>query len=145
MGTGCKVIKNYPTDRPFVYETNIKLNTKLSQSERVDLRNKLLNQVADSLQARWVQKAFVRQTLSNPPVFDTTNVSKSIGYINDLLKANGYMYGQVSWDSSMKVVPEKHQQRVTVNFHGYYGKSHDPGFHRVRPARQYPPGPGAGQ
>lgn len=120
--TGCKVIKNYPTGKPFVYQTNIRINSRLSQSERTDLKTKLLNQVDDSLQARWVQKAFVRQTLSNPPVFDTANVSKSIIYINDLLKANGYMYGKVSWDSSLAVVPEKNQQRVTVNFTVTTGK-----------------------
>lgn len=116
VGTGCKVIKNYPTDKPFVYETNIKLISKLSQSERVDLRNKLLNQVDDSLQARWVQKAFVQQTLKNPPVFDTVKVTKSLVYLNDLLRANGYMYGQLSWDSSLVLVPEKNQQRVIVDF-----------------------------
>lgn len=116
MATGCKVTKNYPRDKPFVYKTTIKLNSKLSQTARSELMVKLENQVDDSLKPRWVRKLFVRQILSKPPVFDTANVSKSLRYLNDLLRANGYMYSKIDWDSSLTVIPARKQQRVSVSF-----------------------------
>ncbi|GAO43461.1 hypothetical protein FPE01S_02_05660 [Flavihumibacter petaseus NBRC 106054] len=119
---GCKVTKNYPKDKPFVYKTTVKLNTRLPQAEKSILLSKLEKQVADSLQSRWVTKLFVKQVLNNPPVFDTANVTQSAIFLNDLLKANGYIYGNITWDTSLVIVPKKQQQRVYTTFTVNTGK-----------------------
>jgi hypothetical protein len=118
--SGCKVTKNYPHDKPFVYKTNFKLDTKLPQSERQDLLAKLENQVDDSVKANRVTKLFIKQILNKPPVFDTNNAIKSVKYINDLLHASGYLYSTAAWDSSMFVKGD--QKRVTLNFTVVTGK-----------------------
>lgn len=118
--SGCKVTKNYPHDKPFVYKTNFKLDTKLSQSERQDLLGKLENQVDDSVKVKWVSKLFVKQILNKPPVFDTLNAIKSVRYINDLLHASGYLYSTAAWDTSLAVIGE--EKRVTIDFNVVTGK-----------------------
>lgn len=118
--TGCKVIKNYPTPEPFVYKSTIKLNAKLPSSERVSLISQMETQLADSLQVRYRKKGFLRKTMEQPAVFDTSYAVESVKYINDLLRANGYMYGTISWDSSMTQVED--QKRVTTIFEVNPGK-----------------------
>ncbi len=115
---GCKVTKNYPSDKPFVYKTNINLNTSLKGIERNNLLSKLENQLDDSLQSRWTTKWFVRKILRNPPVFDTTNAVKSVDYLEDLLRANGYMYSTISWDSSLRVVKKQRLRAAILSVFG---------------------------
>jgi outer membrane protein insertion porin family len=124
LACGCKVVKNSPTNKPFVYKTTVKLETKLPQSQRLELLNKLEKQLDDSIQANWVTKIFIKQILNKPPVFDTNSAVKSVKYLNDLLRASGYMYGNITWDSSLSVVNRKKkvQQRVTTEFKVVTGK-----------------------
>jgi hypothetical protein len=118
--TGCKVIKNYPSPEPFVYKTTIKLDAKLPSAEKADLISKIENQLADSLQVRYRKKGFLKKQMERPAVYDTSYAAESIGYIDDLLRAYGYMYGQISWDSSLTQVED--QKRVTTNFRVIPGK-----------------------
>lgn len=119
--TGCKVIKNYPGPQPFVYKTTIKLDAKLPSSERASLISKMETQVADSLQVRYSKKGFLKKQLDRPAIFDTSYAVESVGYIDDLLRAYGYMYGTISWDSSLAVVED--QKRVTTTFRVNPGKA----------------------
>jgi outer membrane protein insertion porin family len=120
MASGCKVTKNYPANKAFVYNTNFKIDTKLPQTEKQDLLAKIQNQVDDSLKVNWTSKLFIRKILNKPPVFDTLHATRSIKYINDLLYANGYLYSSASWDSSLATMGD--EQRVTVNFSVVTGK-----------------------
>ncbi|ULQ53577.1 BamA/TamA family outer membrane protein [Flavihumibacter fluvii] len=120
LASGCKVTKNYPPDKAFVYKTNFKLETKLPQSERQLLLTKIENQVDDSVKVKWTSKLFIKKILKKPPVFDTTNAVKSATFINDLLHANGYLYSSVNWDSSLTVKGD--EKRVTLNFNVVTGK-----------------------
>lgn len=120
LASGCKVIKDYPSPEPFVYKTTIKLDAKLPSSQKADLVNKIENQLSDSLQVRYRKKSFLRKQMERPAIFDTSYTRESVGYINDLLRANGYMFGNISWDSSLNIVDD--QKRVTTNFRIEPGK-----------------------
>ena len=53
----CKVIpKDYPKDKPFVFETNIKLEGNFTKEEKDALMTQLKNQLDDSLRAKTVYK-----------------------------------------------------------------------------------------
>ena len=120
----CRVPKNYQRDKPFVYKTNIKVESDLPNDEKQDLIARLENQLDDSLQAkavtdlRWAPPFFYKR-LSNPPAFDTLNLSRSMLYMNSLLNSIGY-YAPVIKDS-VKIKLKKNkkkgdQHRVTINF-----------------------------
>src|SRR5512138_3329569 len=77
----CKVIpKDYPRDKPFVFETNINIEGNLSKEERDNLESQLNNQLHDSMKARPVYKLFYkgfnRSVLVKPPVFDSANADQ---------------------------------------------------------------------
>ena len=118
--TGCKVIKNYPSPQPFVYKTTIKLDAKLPSTERANLISKIENQLSNSLQVRYSKKGFLKKQLDRPAVVDTAYAVESVRYIVDLLRAYGYMYGKISWDSSLTQVED--QKRVTTTFRVNPGK-----------------------
>ncbi len=119
MASGCKVIKNYSPDKPFVYKTDIKLSTDMRTSEKTELISRMQNQLDDSLQVKWVRKGF-KQILNKPAVFDSSYAVNSLDYLDDLLRAQGFMYGEIKWDSTLIQVED--QQRVTVNFDVITGK-----------------------
>ena len=84
----CKVIPiNYPIDKPFVFETNIKLEGNFTKEEKDALTSQLKNQLDDSLRAKTTYKfisfrfgkgyaGINRPRLENPPVFDSANADK---------------------------------------------------------------------
>ncbi|HVY73662.1 MAG TPA: hypothetical protein VG890_02465, partial [Puia sp.] len=94
---GCRVPRDFPHGKPFVFRTNIKVEGKMKNDQRQDLTTRLQNQLDDSLQTKTVT-AFdwpwhvhvIYKELSKPPVYDTLNLSRSIAYMNALLRANGY-------------------------------------------------------
>ncbi len=114
-------------------------------AEKQDLISKLENQLDDSLKVRTVttfrlKPFFIYKKLSNPPVFDSSNVSRSIVFMNALLRSAGY-YAPVIRDS-IKIDTVKHDQyRVTINFRVIAGKNlkfdsvgfdmRTPEFHRL--------------
>src|SRR5215210_3218111 len=88
--TSCTTIKNYPANKPFVYETNINIEGKYSTEEKKQLRAQLDQQLHDSIRVRRQQKFLFWKTIKKPPVFDTPNIGKSKIYMSALLNAEGY-------------------------------------------------------
>jgi outer membrane protein assembly factor BamA len=112
--TGCGVVpKNYPKNKPFVFETNISVEGNLTKEERGHLVSQLENQLDDSIQARTAQR-FLISVLNRPPVFDSSSAAKSIEYMQRLLRSSGYYYGNISYDYTVDTI--KDQQRTKVNF-----------------------------
>ena len=84
----CKVIpKDYPIDKPFVFETNIKLEGNFTKEEKDALTTQLRNQLDDSLRTKTTYKfislrfkkgyaGINRPILENPPVFDSASADK---------------------------------------------------------------------
>ncbi|PWT74618.1 MAG: hypothetical protein C5B59_10770 [Bacteroidetes bacterium] len=120
----CRITKNVQPNKPFVYRSSIRVIADLPNDEKQDLTIRLQNQLDDSLQAR-TSNIFFIQKLSNPPVFDTANVTRSTVFMTALLNSLGY-YAPLIRDTiitrtvSFRRKPD--QKRVTVNFTVIPGK-----------------------
>ncbi|HZE86263.1 MAG TPA: hypothetical protein VE035_18215, partial [Puia sp.] len=114
----CTVPKNYQAGKPFVYSVTIKVEGNFRSGEAQDLEARLANQLDDSLRTQIVSLAGIRKTLVNPPVFDTANLRRSLGYMVALLNAEGY-YSPVIKDTVHKdsVGGKNH---YSLNFHHVY-------------------------
>ncbi|MFN2457917.1 MAG: BamA/TamA family outer membrane protein [Chitinophagaceae bacterium] len=124
----CSVVRNPPANKPFVYETNIELQGKLSTDDRKELITNLEEQLHDSIRVRRVQKLigwkkgprFFYSELPNPPVYDSLNADKSVIYMRALLNSLGYYRDTIVYDTSLHVAGN--QYRTTVNFQVDPGK-----------------------
>ena len=83
--TSCATVRNYPANKPFVYETNIKLAGKFTTDEKKNLLDRLQQQLHDSIRVRRVQKLVLWETLRNPPLYDSLNADKSVIFMRALL------------------------------------------------------------
>ena len=86
----CTVPRHYPANQPFVFKVNVKVTGSLPTGERSDLETKLSNQLDDSLRTQEVSLLGVYRRVMSPPVFDTANIRRSIGFMVALLNASGY-------------------------------------------------------
>src|SRR6188768_2532380 len=118
----CKVIPiDYPIDKPFVFETNIKLEGNFTKEEKDALTTQLRNQLDDSMRAKTVYKLIYkginRPVLIKTPVFDSTSADKSVLYMRALLRKFGYLRNTVTYDDTVIVKGEstRPQLRTTVN------------------------------
>ena len=117
----CTVPRKYQYHQPFVFAVNVRVEGSLLPDEKKDLSQKLSNQLDDSLRPQIVSIGGVYRRVMNPPVFDSANVRRSIGFMVALLNATGY-YNPAIKDTihrdtvRFKRHPEKNEYRVTVNF-----------------------------
>ena len=118
----CGVVpKDYPHDKPFVYETNINLEGNFSKDEKDRLVSELKNQLDDSMRVRTVYKFFYkginRSVLVRPPVFDSASADRSMLFMKSLLNKLGYLRDSISYDTAVIVVDaDPPQLRTTVTF-----------------------------
>src|SRR5258706_9925504 len=111
----CTIVKKYQPNKPFVYETNIKLIGNFSNAEKVNLTAGLKGQLDDSVRARKVDKLLF-SVMKHPPVYDSTNADKSIMFMRALLISLGYFGDSMWYDHSVRVV-KLDQYRTTINFY----------------------------
>jgi len=117
----CTVPRKYPP-RPFVFAVKIKVEGNLKPSEKQDLAARLANQLDDSLRVHEVSDAGVRHRVMNPPVFDSANLRRSIGFMVALLNASGYFNPAIKDTIRRDTIlfsrhPERNQYRVRIDFH----------------------------
>jgi outer membrane protein insertion porin family len=126
----CTVPRKYPTGKPFVFETNVKVEGNIPPNEKQDLATRLSNQLDDSLRTQVVSIAGIYRRVISPPVFDTANVRRSIGYMVALLNASGY-YSPLIKDTIRRDTVHVHhwfsrrrsiQYRVAIDFRVTPGK-----------------------
>ena len=138
------VARHYQYGKPFVFSVTVKVEGNLPKDQKKDLAQKLSNQLDDSLRTQIISIAGVYNRVMYPPVFDTANVRRSIGFMVSLLNANGY-YKSVIKDTirrdtvRFKKHPEKNEYRVIVNFTVDPGKQlllDSVGFNLSTPALQ---------
>ena len=128
----CSTINYYQPGKPFVYQTNIKLEGNLSTEAKKELMVRLKDQVQDSIRVRRVQRLvgwdkgpkLFYSVLTNPAVYDSSNAEKSLGFMHALLNSMGYERDSIRYDTTLKIVagPDGPQYRTTVNFTVYPGK-----------------------
>lgn len=110
-----KVI-NYPENRPFVYSNKINILDTLPKDEKKRLISELQNYWEDSLQVRVVQKyGGFKNTLSNPPVFDSSNIPRSVNFMNAYLNSQGYFYTNLKDSVSIDTVKSQLRTNVFMN------------------------------
>jgi len=107
-------VKNYPKNKPFVYETNINLPGNLSKTEKNNLESKLKGQLEDSLDPKFNQKIFW-QVLKKPPLYDTTYVQSSKRFMLALLHTSGYFKADISYDTTVKRKEEMYKLKLNFN------------------------------
>lgn len=128
FSSSCLVVKNYPAKRPFVYQTNIELQGKFTTEERKELTNQLNDQLHDSIMVRTIDKfigwhkypRFFYSVLQNPPVYDSLNADKSVGYMEALLHSLGYYRDSITYSAQIDTAGS--QYRTTVNFNVVPGR-----------------------
>ena len=117
----CTVPRKYQYHQPFVFAVHVKVQGNMPPDERNDLAQKLSNQLDDSLRTQVVSIGGIYQRVINPPVFDTANVRRSIGFMVALLNANGFFMPAIKDTVHRDTVrfkrhPEKNEYRVTIDF-----------------------------
>jgi len=113
--TSCSVfVKNYPVQKPFVFETNINLIGNFSNKQRTELESNLRGQLDDSLRARRKDN-LLWKTLKNPPAYDSTNSDRSLVFMRALLVSMGYFNPTISYTDTVIQKSEK-QYRTIITF-----------------------------
>lgn len=112
--TSCLSVKKAP-DAPFVFSTNINTTTPLTSEEKTNLIKGLNNQLDDSLKERITTSFFIIKKLNKPPVFDSMYAFKTSKFMTAYLRSNGFMKGEVTWDTSVTIVKNKKNPEARVN------------------------------
>jgi len=113
----CTSVRNYPVNRPFVYETGIHLEGKFSTDEKKQLLGQLEQQLHDSLAVRKVNKFIFIRSLKNPPAFDSLNAEKTIGFMRTMLNSLGYYRDSIGYKVQIDTLND--QLRTRVDFTVY--------------------------
>lgn len=112
-------VTEYPK-KPFVYQTKIDIKGKYSAEEQKVMQDQLEQQLHDSILVRRERKFLFLKVLKNPPVFDSTNMSTSQRYMDNMMHTLGYLRDSIR--SSYKIDTVEDQYRVYVNFDVYPNK-----------------------
>jgi outer membrane protein assembly factor BamA len=120
----CRTIKNYPANKPFVYETKINLQDNFSTDERKMLIPQLEGQMHDSIKVRsvrkfvgiknWVPRFFYTEIV-NPPVYDSMNADKTIGFMSATLNSLGYYRDSINYRDTIIKVGDQYRTIIDFN------------------------------
>ena len=86
----CTIVRNYPKNKPFVYLNKVKVEGNVSKDEKKRLTEELNNYWDDSMKANRVQQLGFIYKIKNPPIFDSSNLYRSRGFMNAYLNSQGY-------------------------------------------------------
>jgi outer membrane protein insertion porin family len=131
VAPGCVVPKKYQPGKPFVLKTNINIQGNLPPDQKLDLKQRLENQLDDSLRVTEVTVFPLISRVNKPPVLDSSAILRSIGFMNNLLISQGFYNARIRWDTSIargslfhfiKVSPQ--EKPISVNFTVQTGKGY---------------------
>lgn len=108
------LVKKFPRNKPFIYETNIKLLGNLSKKQKSELHSKLSAQLEDSVNPQASQK-ILWQVIKKPPLFDTSYVESSKRFMLAMLHTSGYFKAGITYDTLVKRNEEAHKVILTFN------------------------------
>lgn len=122
MVNSCTVVRDYPTNKNFHFENNVKINGTLSKEQVSLLKTRLLGQLEDSVQIRVASKIpwpsfpyFIPvSVMERPSAFHPDKVRLSATNMRFLMNNVGYRKSTVSFDTLVK--RKKDQKRVTTTF-----------------------------
>lgn len=116
----CTIVKNYPANRPFVYQTNINITGNITSDTAEMIASRLRGQLDDSMRSRAISKV-IWKVMKNPPRYDSNNAEKSMLYMKALLKSLGYFKDSMSYTAVIDTA-KGDQYRTTVTFNVKPGK-----------------------
>ena len=111
--SSCTVVKNFPKNKPFLYNNKIVIKSNINKDEKTRLVNELNNYWDDSMRVRKVAKLGLFSIIKNPPIYDSANLTRSIKFMDNYLKSQGYYYASYKSDTINEY--KKDQHRVTQN------------------------------
>ena len=109
--SSCTSVKNFPKNQPFVYDNKIVIKSDINKDEKVRLTKELNSYWDDSMQVRKVAKLGIFSIIKNPPVYDSNNFARSVRFMDNYLKSQGYYYATYSHDTTNSIKNQQH--RVT--------------------------------
>lgn len=111
--SSCTTVKNYPA-KPFAYNNKIIITNNIDVKQKKHLLEELNNYWDDSLQIKKQSKIgfFHTKIIDKPPVFDSVNLIRSVKFMENYLKTQGYYYSQIKFDTLL--TKAKNQQRITT-------------------------------
>lgn len=127
----CTVVRDYPKNKPFVYQTNIHLEGDLSNDTRADLISQLNQQLHDSIVARRQRKLIgfdyglkaLYSVIKTPPVYDSLNASQSKIFMGALMHSLGHYRDSIWYKNTIDTIYSHGSQfRTVVDFYVRTGK-----------------------
>jgi outer membrane protein insertion porin family len=120
--TSCTVPRKMHPGKPFVYKTTIDI--KGDVPDKLQLQERLQNQLDDSLKTRIITYAGVVRVLYKPPVFDSVNIGRSQIFMTSLLHSLGYFHPEITDTFHIATVNKRKgkQERVHIHFKVTPGK-----------------------
>ncbi|MES2006119.1 MAG: BamA/TamA family outer membrane protein [Bacteroidota bacterium] len=115
------IVKNPPLNKAFVYDNKISLEGNITKDEKIRLTNELNTYWADSAKVNKLQSFLILYKIKNPPVFDSTNITRSISLMNAYLNSQGYYYA--SFTDTVKIDTVKDQIRASIAININVGKN----------------------
>ena len=125
----CGVVpKNYPRDKPFVWDTKFHIEDNLSKEDRDILETQLRSQLDDSMKVKTTytllsfKKGYAginRPIRENPPAFDSASAERSVIFMTALLNKLGYLRNSITFDPDTVIVEDgtlPTQYRTIINF-----------------------------
>lgn len=104
-------VKNYPTNKPFVYSNKIVVTGNISTEEKQQLTTELGNYWDDSMKVRIIKPSFLKaKYIDKPAAYDTANLARSKRFMENYLKSKGYYYA--TFTDTIYTHTLKDQQRV---------------------------------
>ncbi|MFM2146081.1 MAG: hypothetical protein RL732_917, partial [Bacteroidota bacterium] len=116
----CVIFQKYPANKPFAYKTRIDLYGDLPKPDKQEMIAKLEAQLDDSLRSRVVSYAGLWKVVRKPPLFDTSNISRSRTFMLGLLQSLGYFHPEIRDTFQIDTAGDK--QKVNVRFSVSMGK-----------------------
>lgn len=105
-------VKNFPVDTPFVFDNILNIHGEISNDEKKSLKIGLANYWDDSLKAPKVQQFGLFYKEKNPPVFDSSNITRTKGLMNSFLNSQGFY--QAKFIDSFYIDTFNTQERATI-------------------------------
>lgn len=122
--SACTVVKNFPVNRPFIYQTNVHVRGELNDGPRKELELQLADQLHDSVRVRSVAKfagwdkgpKLFYDVITNPVLFDSLNAEKSIQFMRDYLNSLGYYRDSINYTVRIDTANNGRQFRTFLDF-----------------------------
>lgn len=110
----CTTVKNYPANKPFVFENKINIEGNISKDEKKRLTVELNNYWDDSSKARKVTQFGFISVTKNPPAYDTASIERTKRFMKAYLNSQGYYYASVYPETPSRVDTFKDQLRARI-------------------------------